>query len=585
MVTLASPFIFVSAAAGTGGTPQAAVSQKQTTGSITAGSSILTVADGSGFEAGDWLVIETGGEAGEGLRGTVGVGGTWPAASFATEAEMNASAPPTTPQAAFWIRDTGDVWSRQGSVWQKGTETGNYYWEKVIPKALSARVVGRIGNRLRLDRPAVVSSTGANVYFDNWGILQAGCIGGSTLNIPAGTYYMSCHLYIFGQNALNISGAGKTQTTLKNPKGAGQVAILLSSSPNCTVQDLRLDCNQDPDRYSMHWADTRAAAIGSTSLFRERIENTVGWGRGITFSSSSNGVVQRCSVDEPLHNSYAVVSCTNTWAYHCDARLSTPRRSYTQWVYQWVDNASGVCGAEDCSIDSDYLISGFEFFKCRNGVFRRLTGRNAICSSNASDNGTWEDLNLTIEDNSQGLSFVASDGQILNMNANTNGGFNTLENKIINPTIVVTGSPDGVKRMTAIAGNAGAAPVLVSGTYDTDPTTPKGLIQFIGDPIAGDQFGGGSIRTNSVPFTVEGIRIISTMLLPATRNVIHLEGPDPVVSVTNSVFDGAITGATANVTQSGNQTNAEYDIPATAILDRTGSLVRDRAAAIINVRA
>lgn len=561
MVTLASPFIFVSAAAGTGGTPQTAVSEKQTTGSITEGSDILTVADGSGFEAGDWLIIETGGEAGAGLRGTVGVGGTWPAASFATEAEMNASDPPTTPQAAFWIRDTGDVWSRQGSVWVKGTETGNYYWEKVIPKALYAQVVARLGNRIRLDRPAVVSSTNAGVYFDNWGIIQDACIGGTTLNIPAGTYHMSCHLYVFEQNGLTIAGAGQTQTILKSPKGAGQMSILMSSSPNCTVRDLQIDANQDPDRYSFHWPDSRAAAIGSTSIFRERVENTTGWGRGVTFGSSSNGVIEDCTVLNPGQNGFAVISSTNTWAYRCTARLTHPRRSYTQWVFQWVDNAdvAGACGAEDCVIDSDYLISGFEFFKCRYGVFRRCIGRNAICSSNASDNGIWEDIELTIEDNSKGPSFVAADAQIMNMNANTSGGFNTLENQIINPTIIVTGSPDGVQRLTAIAGNAGGAPVSISGTYDTDPTSPKGLIQFIGDPIAGDEFGGGSIRTNSVPFTVEGIRIISTMLNPSSRNVIHLEGPHPAASITNCIFDGSVTGETDNLTASGNQTNAEYE--------------------------
>src|SRR4051794_15940403 len=51
-----------------------------TTGSMAAGSNQLTIAAGAGFRVGDSVIVEIGGEAGHGLRGTMGVGGVDPAA-------------------------------------------------------------------------------------------------------------------------------------------------------------------------------------------------------------------------------------------------------------------------------------------------------------------------------------------------------------------------------------------------------------------------------------------------------------------------------------------------------------------------
>ena len=50
----------------------------QTTGSMYAGSNQLVLAAPAGFQVGDGIIVATGGEAGRGLRGTVGVGGVWP---------------------------------------------------------------------------------------------------------------------------------------------------------------------------------------------------------------------------------------------------------------------------------------------------------------------------------------------------------------------------------------------------------------------------------------------------------------------------------------------------------------------------
>jgi hypothetical protein len=48
----------------------------------------LVVAAASGFKVGDWVIVEIGKEDGRGQRGTRGVGGTWPAKSYPTEAQL-----------------------------------------------------------------------------------------------------------------------------------------------------------------------------------------------------------------------------------------------------------------------------------------------------------------------------------------------------------------------------------------------------------------------------------------------------------------------------------------------------------------
>ena len=95
-----------------------------TTGSITAGQNTLTVATGDGakFKVNDIVVIATGGEAGAGARGTLGVGGTWPSLSYADFATMNADT--GQPQYTFaYTRNDGVVyaWSGSYSAYNAGT--------------------------------------------------------------------------------------------------------------------------------------------------------------------------------------------------------------------------------------------------------------------------------------------------------------------------------------------------------------------------------------------------------------------------------------------------------------------------------
>jgi hypothetical protein len=62
---------------------------------------------------------------------------------------------------------------------------------------------------------------------------------------------------------------------------------------------------------------------------------------------------------------------------------------------------------------------------------------------------------------------------------------------------------------------------------------------------------------NGANVTVSGLRIKSEMLDPAFFGAIHCEGG--AITVTDSIFTPSTVTGTGTITQSGNQTNAEYE--------------------------
>lgn len=94
------------------------------TGSIAAGSTELrlTAPPLPAFEKGDFVIVETGGEAGRGLRGTLGVGGSWPGKHYADAGarDQDTSQPVNT---YAWLESDGFVHQWTGSAW-----VPNAYW-------------------------------------------------------------------------------------------------------------------------------------------------------------------------------------------------------------------------------------------------------------------------------------------------------------------------------------------------------------------------------------------------------------------------------------------------------------------------
>ena len=118
----------------------------QTVGNIDAGSNRLRLqsAPNPPFQKGDYLIVELGGEAGRGLRGTMGVGGTWPAKSYPTAAARDAER--SQPLNTFaWIESDGTVRQWYSSKWNDDTSYVNpggtlifhYYRAMAAPRANS----------------------------------------------------------------------------------------------------------------------------------------------------------------------------------------------------------------------------------------------------------------------------------------------------------------------------------------------------------------------------------------------------------------------------------------------------------------
>lgn len=533
----------------------ATVSALTAIGTISGGSDALALTSNPGFQVGDYVIVETGGEAGAGLRGTKGVGGVWPSLSYADATAMNAD----TGQALnrmSWVEATGDVYYWNGSAWVQPAAS-DYYNRKAVPKALVAQVTNVSGTTLTLDKVAATTATNANVYYDNWGIIMNLIGAGVEVDIPAGTYAVSDHLYVTSSN-VTIHGAGKTATTLKTPFGASHGGIFIEGGSGCMVHDLTLDCNFKEERYSFRWDDGRAVARGSTNYFSE-FYRTAGWayGQGIHFRQSNDSEARNVRVINPAQHAVTTSLSYDCWAYNCTAVIEEPMRAYTQWMFQWTDiydeNRGGGC--VDCDVDSNFLVPGFNAFRTRDVTFTRPVMRNALFANNGSDGILVDEPVITIEANSKGNSFVNEFYPIMEFSVNVSGGFNTKPGTIRNPTLVQEGYIDGTKRLICFAVASAACPVLLEGTYDTDPTTPKGLFDVQVNHNGGNPFGGIGVRVGGT-VTINGLRIKS---VPSDefRGGIHSEGG--TVTVTDSIFDPDTVMGTGTFTQSGNMTNAEYE--------------------------
>ena len=209
-----------------------------TTGAISGGSKQLNVASANGFAVGNWVIVEIGKEAGQGQHGTRGVGGTWPAKSYPTEAQLKADRSQPNRLHA-WAEDTGYAyWWLDGEWYDLAPNrpntfyTGQYYLGKAIPRSLQARITAISGNTLTLDRSAAVATSGANVYLDTAPILSNIIASGGSLSLPAGNYPTGGVVWIRDKGGFVFSGQGQDQTRIYSPKGVPSAMIQAYNSPS-----------------------------------------------------------------------------------------------------------------------------------------------------------------------------------------------------------------------------------------------------------------------------------------------------------------------------------------------------------------
>jgi hypothetical protein len=526
-----------------------AMKSSKTTGSITAGSFDLVVASATGFTIGDKIIVETGGEAGGGAIGTKGVGGTWPALSYADATAMNAD----TSQAdgtVCWLESTSRVyyWDDAGNAWvQISSEL--FYVYRAIPRALLATITNIVGTTFTLDTAAAVSSTGANVYYDCEDKFDpyTNSLAGATLApkrvyVSAGEYAFSSFTPLAdGMKDIVVEGDGSTATLFVAPNGCSNIDMQVATTQRAIFRKFgfrgnhklnswaRTDYNETSwfDTYTFFATQTRAQ-ICSDILFDD-IRGT---------DSENAAIVCAITLDSYIRN--------------CYTRSVAPMRVYVGWVYNISD--SSYSGIIDCEVDSDWVMPSAEIFSGESNYIIRFTGRNGYAAVNSSTDFYVDTVDLTLEADSAYDYRVGVDGTLQNwtpfgtfINLNTNIANSqgradpTATGTLLNSSVVLQGMMDGDVngRNTPIIVAPLYYNVMIKDCYIEVPEQQSGSWTLSGISCDGDGM------------TVSGTRIVGCSV--AGDKAIDAERSPGMGRVVDCIGENI----TAKVAQR-NITNAEY---------------------------
>lgn len=365
----------------------------KTTGSISASSNSLVLSSDPGFSIGDYVIVELGGEATGGLRGTVGVGGAFPFLSYIDLPALDADT--GQPDGTFArLVSTADVYISESGVWIKWPATA-YYQNKTMPLSLNAKVTGKSGNTLTLDTAAVVGSTNANVYFDNWYLLQGlfntipspyvnpveftftdmYAVGGPRITAPS-------FLVLGHRTNWIIQGLDKDTCGIYSPMGTVSAMLEIDHCTGCAVRNVNITGNSKADGYGL--------IIFGNTVYSIPV--------GLLFSRCLNCVAYRVKAVNCLESIQTTFS-TNVWIDSCEVVLTEPIQSYTQNQTILADSVGG--GIINCAVNSTWLIGGFEFFRSHGGLMKNLSTINGTIAFNSAGNYTVQDVSLIIQGNSQ----------------------------------------------------------------------------------------------------------------------------------------------------------------------------------------
>lgn len=505
----------------------------KTTGSMSAASPTLTLPADAGFAVGDFVIVETGGEAGAGARGTKGVGGVWPAQSYANVTAMNADTSKANLTYA-WLVDTGYVYqySTGSSTWTIiPNDVGgnpNYYVQKAVPKSLKAQItaIANGGVTLTLDTSSTVATTSANVYLDCAWIVNKLTLfyqDGNDLSaflpqmnivLPEGDFPVSGSLWVNDYNrATNVGrnslrGQGKEKTILRSPRGVTPVTIDSRFASDVFVRDVQLIGNLGDTGFGLNWAMTPypmgfnssamqtytafySIATGVTETDVPQAYAYGGWGVSM-FNTDRATISNVKCVNMHGHTVFTSV-CTYIWARNCDCVMTSVPKLYYSWQYLQAD--SGYGGFVDCTLEAVNLVAGWEAFKTIDTAFTRCTSINGVMGSNGSEGWSFTDCVIhttplcatttttsdnpliDIDNNIGGdPSSVDGGGTITNITIVQNGYANVTNDNmhciVIQadcPNVAITGGTITVPDYVPGAGQSGAMGVLSTGA-NTDVT-------------------------------------------------------------------------------------------------------------------
>jgi hypothetical protein len=528
------------------------------TGTInSAAPTTLVVSSDPGFQIGDGIIIATGGEPGQGQRGTFGVGGNWPALSYVDAATMNADATQVKGKFA-WVEASGAVYQYDvgtPGAWQAMTY---YYIAQSVPKALVTTITNIVGLTFTL-ADGGGGTTNADVYFDNEPIFNAltgefdPMPSNDELVIPAGIYAIGQPLRILDKDGLTVRGLGQDTSIIMSPRGTPCVQIKTASGADMTYRDFGILGNARNNGFGFYY--TRATGGGGTLVPEDFEFDTAIPGdsfcRGAYFENCTNCEIIDCKATDTWQMAFGAQGGANINATRCSIYMTEPMRAYLQWPFGWADVDGGTI--TDCVFDSPYLTRGFEDFRSRGLTWTRPVSRNGTFSVNAGGDWLIDSPEILIEDGSMyspsEQQFTAIGIPIMAIAANVPnilGGFDN-GGEIRNPNIVQEGyfNLAELRVLPVITSDDDCPNIRVTGEY---PACDAGTNGYIEHPDGLAQ--NGIIILNTSGGFVDGIRVVGTNSQNVGNISAHVTG-----TVQNCVADKIYVNTT---TQINNITNTEW---------------------------
>jgi len=521
-------------------------------GSLIAGSNqlVLSSVPSVPFHIGDFIIVELGGEAGQGLRGTVGVGGAWPRKSYLTSAEMNADT--RQPANTFaWLHTDGSVWQ-----WYQGSwiprDVSQYYTNRVFPIALRARIVDVSvdGLTVTLDRTAITSTVDARVHLDNYyaffklvrsprydGEMNFPVITDSndltaitptdmTLVLASGNYAIGDAIAWNSPSGWKLIGQGQNVSTIFSPKGVKSANINIYSSAT-EVRDFSLEGNARDNGFGLNVTETD-------------VPQGAAFPYGVNFVQTENGTAEDLTISDVFQRGVGAAFSSNVWGRRITVQMTDGLRQYVQWMLQWSDSTGGGC--EDCHVESPKLLGGFESFKSVGTQFIRPVGINATFALNDAGRFLIEDGNIKIlpgsnDDNA----WFSVHNPIVNINTNIGNRYASAGGTIRNMTMTQGGFIGGTDdpnhdSLIGINVNAYNPNIRVfGGVYSApDYTLPSVMVGPLGVNSTAANLVVDGIRILGKPFSDWGnISLTDGVVKNCVVDQIRAAGPTPSVTIEN----------------------------------------------------
>jgi hypothetical protein len=554
------------------------------TGSITGGTSSLVLNSASTFQIGDQIIVEIGGEAGAGARGTKGVGGTWPALNYANTTAMNAD---TSQAVGTFAYDASSnplaVYAWNGSSWthtQNGGGGGytaqSYYTYLVNPLSLVAKVTAVSGDKktLTLSINAAVTATNANVWLDCLpsffvlnqvppvGAVLVAAPNNITLSIPSSQSTGDAAWQLSGiitngalpncvTADLVIQGAGRTLTTLRSPSGCTSAAFNIGgvSTNGVQISDFAYVGNSG--------ANGAGFAFGPNTFISMPIAISI-----VSLSTNTGLVIKNIDGTNPIAQLAVVNNGSSPSIANCTTTVKVQQYDYVQWQFQLANCTGGSISG--CTATGTFILKAFEVFACNSSKIVNCGGQNCEYSTNSStswtiDFGSGQTTTAIFTTNCWANQLSgAIDEAVINVNDNAFGSGST--GLVNNPNIIQQGYIDASNNsLKFIQISSLQTNVTVQGEYPGGggcSTTLGGLMQAPNYNGGSAEYGAMAVLSDAASTIVNGIRIkgsaIGTPGHSGHFGNISLGGASSQVN--NCVADVIQTGPAL----SGNQTNAAY---------------------------